>query len=414
MLYPLQKLSRGVHARGDRSIGFWLIVLAATTSFSVFSASAPLLIQGTTDVLHSSSTTAGFLVSVTGLSAIAFMILAGIAASRWGSKTVALISAVIASLGLVVMMTWFTIPGIIVARILYGAGNSGITVATTAWVSSTSPLERRGRALGYFGISVWVGQGLGPALGENVYAQWGNIPTWMVLLVMQIAVFLLLLVIAAPTRTAEAAPPKQRDASPHPRNTGLLWGTIPVPAFVSLAAWGAQGFISTFLIAHLESQGLDSTGIFGAASVFTVFAASVVGARIVFGGLSDKAGPVRTIQASLIVIAIGLAIVAYAPSFLVATLGAVAMGIGYAPLYPALTILSTNGLPPALQPTAIGLFSASTSLGMALGALGGGALIVATSSSATLVFLAGAQLLAVLIVSAAQLRRARRNPIQTE
>ena len=76
---------------------------------------------------------------------------------------------------------------------------------------------------------------------------------------------------------------------------------------------------------------------------------------------------------------------------------ALLLGVGYAPLYPSLTLLSTAALPEAQRPTAIGVFSAATSLGMAAGAAGGGLLIAASGSVAALV---GAGVLQLLVLPA--------------
>jgi MFS family permease len=401
---------------GTRSAGFWLVVLAATANYTVLSASAPLLARAVADVLHESEAMAGTLVSVTGVTGALCMTLAGVAASRFGPRAVTVVSAAVAVAGIGALVAVFTVPGVVTGRILYGVGNAGITVATTAWVSATAPAGQRGRALGYYGISVWVGLALGPMLGENLYAVAGNVVAWAGLLVVQALVLLVAGWVATPGRaaagTVAGAPSTvltmpSAPAGDRPANRVLtVLAAVRAPALVALSAWGAQGLFTTFLVQHLQARGVPAAGALGASSVFLVFAVSVVASRFALGSLPDRWGPETTTRGALGIVAVGLVLMAVSGSFWAAAGSAVVLGIGYAPLYPSLTLLSTAPLPEALRPAGIGLFSAATSLGMAAGALGGG-LLIATWGSVAAVVCAG--LAQVLVLPA--VRRVRREAL---
>lgn len=368
---------------GTRSVGFWLIVLAATANYTVLSASAPLLTRAVADVLGRDAAVSGALVSVAGLTGAACMTLAGIAVGRSGPRAVTLVSALVALLGTGLLVAVFTVPGIAVARVVYGIGNAGITVATTAWISATAPDGERGRALGYYGISVWVGLAVGPVLGVNLYAVRGNVVAWTGLLLVQAVVLLAAASVAGPRRCADdptGAVPVPTAPGGRTGRTRAVVAAVRVPALVALCAWGAQGLFTTFLVQHLQSRGVPATGVLGASSIFLVFAGSVVGARFALGSLPDRIGPAATTRGALVVVACGLVLMAVAGSFVLAALAAVVLGVGYSPLYPSLTLLSTASLPDALRPAGIGVFSAATSLGMAGGAVAGGLLITAWGS----------------------------------
>lgn len=391
-------------ARGTRSVGFWLVVLAATANYTVLAASAPLVARAAPDLLGASEALAGGLVSVAGLTGALCMTLVGMAAGRFGPRVVTLTSAVVALLAIGALVVGFTTPGVTAARVLYGVGNAGITVATTAWVSATTPPGERGRAFGYYGISVWVGLALGPLLAENVYASQGNVGAWAILLAVQALVLLAASVVARPRRPEVGSLPARPAPAPVRRGgrARLVLAVAWVPSLVALAAWGAQGVFTTFLVQHLESRGLPPTGLLGASSIFFVFAASVVVARLALGSVPDRLGPVLTTGVALIVVAAGLVAMAVSSSFGVAAAGAVVLGVGYAPLYPSLTLLSTTALPERERPTGIGLFSAATSLGMAAGAAGGGVLIGLWGSPAALLCVAAAQLLVLPVLRLAR------------
>jgi MFS family permease len=136
-------------------------------------------------------------------------------------------------------------------------------------------------------------------------------------------------------------------------------------------------------------------GVLGAANVFAVFAGSVVGVRLLLGGLPDRLGPVRTARAALVVLAAGLVVLAVAHDFPTAAAGAVLVGAGYSPLFPTLTVLATRRLDDRTRATGVGVFSAVTSAGYAIGSLVGGLLVSTVGSGWALAVLAALQLTAV-------------------
>ncbi|WP_062072955.1 MFS transporter [Demequina sediminicola] len=371
---------------GHRSWGFWLVTLAATANYAVLAATAPLLNRAIPEHLGYDTAAAGAFVAIAGFTGMAAMPLLGYLAGRFGPRRITITAAIIATIGIAVATVAFTAPGLITSRIAYGIGNAGITVATTAWVSASSPPESRGRALGYYGMSVWLGLALGPMLSENAYATVGNHDTWAALLAAQT----LTLVIAVAVRSGltESVPPK---SAPSPRKTSVR-RAVAVPAAIAIAAWGAQGVLTAFLISHLEDRGISPTGFQGGATVLLVFAGSVLIARVTLATATDRLGPTRAARIALGLVALGLGGLAGAPTFVTACLAAVILGFGYAPLYPSLTILATQPLSGPDRATAIGWFSAATSAGMAAGALVGGWLIVSVGSAATIGLCAVAQL----------------------
>jgi MFS family permease len=170
------------------------------------------------------------------------------------------------------------------------------------------------------------------------------------------------------------------------------------PGAIGFVAWAGEGFLIAFLLSHLVSRGVDSHGLFGAANVFTVFAASVIAARLLLGGLPDRIGATITARISLIVLAAGLAVLAVAGDFWSAAVGATLVGVGYSPLYPALTLLATQSLDPYRRATGVGVFAAFTSAGYAAGSLVGGILVAQLGSGWTLGVLAALQLAAIALL----------------
>ncbi|WP_290804364.1 MFS transporter [Herbiconiux sp.] len=378
---------------------FWLVFAASALCGIANSASTPVISRYVEDELHGTAALAGFVVSLSAFVSIAAQLVAGAASDRFGYKAVAIVCGAIGISGFVVMIASVTVGGAIASRVLFGGGNAATTTALMAWIVATMEPAHRGRALSVFGISVWLGLSIGPQVGESILQAWGFQAVWVACILLQFAASLAVLPIAGTTGRL----PRVAGTSAAPK-TGWKPVLLAVtrPGIVAALAWSAEGFMLAFLIVHLVGNGLPPDGIFGAASVFTVFAACVIGTRIVLGGLPDRLGPVITARFALVALTAGMVVFAFASSFPVAAVGAVLMGTGFSPLYPALTMLATETLDPSRRASGVGLFSAFTSVGYACGALFGG--ILAAVSGEVTAFLAIAIL---LVVAAFVVRPAR-------
>lgn len=381
---------RSLAETGTRGAAFWSLVLASTAGYVVNGASTPVVPRLAADQLGADPALGGLLVSLAGFASIGAMPIAGILSDRIGPRRVLVGAALLAALGLGIALVALSVPSLVVSRLVFGAGNAATATALTAWVVAEAPVVERSRALGLFGLAVWIGLALGPVLGDHLYQSLGARALWSGTIGIQLGG--LVVALLARDGSAPARRPRTRAAGP-----GIVHVLRAVlrPGAAGLVAWAAEGFMIAFLIEHLVGQGVAGQGVFGAANVFTVFAASVVGARLLLGGLPDRVGPVRTARAALVVLASGLLVLAVARDFPTAAIGAVLVGAGYSPLFPTLTILSTRGLDERTRATGVGVFSAVTSAGYAVGSLVGGVLVSAVGSGWALVVLAGMQLLAV-------------------
>lgn len=386
---------------GTRGAAFWLIVAGSTAGHVVNAGTAPAVARLAQGPLGGDAALAGLLVSLAAIASIAAMPIAGVLADRMGARRVLLAAGLLSAIGLVAVLLAAgaasapsgsgavdaPVLALAAGRIVFGAGNAAVATALTAWVVAEAPRRERGRALGLFGLSVWVGLALGPVLGENLEQVAGSSGIWSGAIALQ------LLGVAAASFARDGR------ASAHPAATRIRSQRTPFarhlarPGAVGFTAWAAEGFMIAFLIQHLVRQGLDAQGLLGAANVFTVFAGSVIAVRLLLGGLPDRLGPVVTARIALVVLALGLAVLAIADGFALAALGAALIGAGYSPLFPALTLLATGQLPAHRRSAGVGVFSALTSAGYAAGSLLGGLLVAAADETVALLVLAAAQLL---------------------
>jgi MFS family permease len=376
---------------GTRGVAFWTLVLASTAGHLVNGATTPVIPRVAQEQLGADPALSGLLVSLAAFASIIAMPIAGVLTDHWGPRRVIVASAVLGAIGLGLVLVVLSVPSLAASRLVFGTGNAAVATALTAWVVAEAPPGQRGRALSFFGLSVWIGLALGPVLGENLLQAYGHRVLWTTAVLLQLAALALAMLArdgSAPVRT-----PKARRT----RRAGhrAVLSAVARPGSVGLVAWAGEGFLIAFLISHLVSQGVAERGLLGAANVFTVFAASVIGARLLFGGLPDRIGATATARGSLVVLAAGFGVLALAENFPVAALGAVLVGVGYSPLFPALTLLTTQALDADQRATGVGMFSAFTSAGYAVGSLVGGLLVTHLGSSQALGILALLQLCAI-------------------
>jgi MFS family permease len=380
---------------GTLGLKFWFVFAASTLCGIANSASTPVISRYVENVLDGSAALGGFIVSLSAFVSIAAQLIAGVASDRYGFKRVAIVCGVVGISGFVIMIASVTVGGAIASRVLFGGGNAAVATALMAWIVASIEPSHRGRALSVFGISVWLGLSIGPQVGESVLHSFGFEAVWIACILLQFAAIIFTVPIADRSGLAYRPIATEPEA---PGTWKVVLFVVARPGIVAAMAWSAEGFMLAFLIVHLTNNGLEPEGLMGAASVFTVFAIVVITTRIIFGGLVDRIGPVITARVSLGLLTVGMLIFAFASTFPVAAIGALFMGTGFSPLYPALTMLATETLPSSRKASGVGLFSAFTSVGYASGALLGGVIADVFSEETSFITIACLLVIAIFVV----------------
>jgi MFS family permease len=377
-------------ARTGLGRDFWWVFAASTCLTLVNGAAAALLARYAIHELDATAGTVGLLVGSSSVVAIVLRPVLGSLADRYGLRRVTVLGAVTLAVGLLILMIASGLGTGTVGRLVMGLSTAASTTALLAWVVALVPSEQRGRALGIFGVSVWAGLAAGPQLGQGLVSLGGYTALWIGCAALGLASGAFAMCAGAPRIEVKSESP--------PRHPVHLLKLVARPGAASMIAWAGEGLIVTFLVVTLEGRGLPAGGITGAVSVFTVFAISVIAARLALSGLVDRFGAAPTAAVALFTIGLGLGTLAVAHSFAVAALGAVLLGLGFAPLFPSLALLATARLNPDERASGIGIFSSFMDAGMAAGSILGGVLVAAVGSTATFGVLAAAQLVALVLV----------------
>jgi MFS family permease len=344
--------------------------------------------------------TVGLIVGSSSIAAIVLRPYLGRFADRHGVRRAAIVGSSALLWGALTLLVARSIPIGTTGRALMGVSTALANTALTTWVIEVAPPAGAGRALGLFGLSIWVGLAAGPQVGQALLSAGGYDLLWIGCGAFGVAAACLLLVTDAPTRRAASR-------MAHRRWLGLL-KAVCGPGVAAAIAFGGESVVLAFLAVHLESHGVPASGLTGAASVYSIFALSVVGGRLALVGLVDRVGPARAAFGAHLVVGAGLGVLALSHTFAAAAVGALLLGAGFSPLYPALVLLATRDLGSDEQATGVAVFGAFTDAGVAGGAALGGLIIAYSGTVAALAVMALAQLPAAAIIGARRAQRSSR------
>jgi MFS family permease len=318
---------------------------------------------------------------------------AGRLADTRGRKPTVLVGAMLVALSALLYLPALGIAGLIVARLVLGAGEGAVYTAGSAWIVDLAPEERRGRVLGLYGLAVWGGLSVGPLLGEVLLNAGSYDLVWIVAAALPVLGALIALAASDPFVPLP-------HAEPHP----LIAPEAVGPGFaVGLASFGYAA-VATFIVLHLESRGVGH-----GATVFAAFAAMIVLTRLVFGDLPDRMGAAPVAIAATIGEACGLLLIAVAHSLPVALVGGVAMGAAFALLNPSLMLIALGRVSAQARGAAMGTYTAFFDAGVGLGAPIAGVVAALTSYEGAFIFAAGVCLASALMILA-RLHPARATP----
>ena len=358
---------------------FALITIAALGYFVGFGMLLPTLPRYVSGVLDGSSTEVGLVVGSFGVSAALVRPVLGRLGDVYGRRVLLVSGAFLTGVMTLLYPVWESIPILIGLRLITGIAESGAFVGAATAIQDLAPDDRRGEAASYFSLSIYVGLGVGPILGEWLFSRSGFE------LVAQVS--FAIAVVSAILAFAIPAKPPVVDRPVNARETrSFLHPAAVIPGITFVASLiGVVGF-TTFIAIYVDDLTNGSTN---SAFVFLTYAAVVVVLRLFFASAPDRLGARRGTIFALSFIAAGLLIMAAWASLIGVYVGAIVMAVGVAFNYPALFLFVMSGTEPHERSHSVASFGFFFDVAGALGAplLG---LIVDLSGSERPAFLAGA------------------------
>jgi MFS family permease len=279
---------------------------------------------------------------------------AGQFADRRGRRSTVLVGSLLTAAAGFLYLAPLGIGGLIVARLVVGAGEGTVFTAGSAWIVDLAPPGRRGRVIGLYGLAVWGGLSVGPLCGQLIQHSAGYDAVWLFAAVMP------LLGAALASQVPDPFRPSPAQALEH--RTLLAREALRPGAALALGSFGYAAMAS-FVVLHLDARDVGHGAV-----VFGAFATMVVLTRLVAGNLPDRVGPARVAIGAALAEAAGLSTIGLAYSLPVALAGALTMGAAFSLLYPSLSLIVVDQVPANRRGAALGTFTACFDAGIGLGA----------------------------------------------
>lgn len=319
----------------------------------------------------------GLVIGAFSVSAFFLRSLAGRAADRRGRRILMVTGAGIFGVSVIGYLFATSIPALIAMRLLTGVGEALFFVAAVSANLDLAPPERRGEAMSFASLSLYIGIGIGPVIGETLVRGPGYRWAWVASIGLALAA--VALAWRLPAMMPETVHQSPRAASSYRlvHRSGLLPGIV-----LFAAIWGMAGFL-----AFVPLYALD-IGMAGAAPVLALFSGTVVVIRSLGATIPDRLGSARATRIALAVSSSGLTVIwAWRdPAGLV--IGALVLGVGVALLTPAVFALAVAGVAANERGAVMGTTSAFLDLAFGAGPATLGFVAAAVGRSGT--FLAGA------------------------
>ncbi len=259
------------------------------------------------------------------------------------------------------------IPMLAVVRAMQGLGFSTFFVANYSYVIDLVPVERRGWALGIYGIAGMLSTALAPLFGEMVIRRFGFRPLFAACGVLALLTGALLWTLRERERVNVPTVPDW--ASTRTMLEDVFHRHMAITVFFGLGS----GTIFAFLPTFGESIGVRTLALF-----YTAYACAAMGVRVVGGHWIDTHGRRAVIVPSMFLQTVGVAVLA-ALGFLVARVhglpplpvlfvAGLLAGGAHGFLYPGLAAIVADQAHEARRAAVVGVFSAVFLIGNSGGA----------------------------------------------
>lgn len=324
--------------------------LAYFTADGVLIPAVPLYVEGP---LAGGDVAVGVSVGAFSVTALLLRPWAGRLSDRRGRRLVMIGGGALVALSVAGYVVASSVGALVLFRLLTGVGEAFFFTGAASAINDLAPDERRGEAVSFFSLALYIGIGLGPLLGEQVIRDAGFAATWLIAAGCALVATLLAIGVRE-TRPPvdQAEPPSGRLVHP----SALLPGAVLMTSVV-----GQAGFFA-FLPLYALQVGLE-----GSRFVFLMYSAIVVAIRSLGARIPDVLGPERTARASLLFSAAGLAVAGSWRSPVGAVVGTAVFAVGSSLAFPALMVLAVRGTSPHERGAVLGTFTAFVDLAFGLG-----------------------------------------------
>ena len=277
----------------------------------------------------------------------------------------------------------------VIGRLVAGFGESQFVTGCVSWsIASVGP-QRAGMSMSWTGIAMFAALAIGAPIGMALYQTYGLEAAMVACVVAP-----LIAAVIAFREVSYTSPTGPR--LPFSRVIGQIWRE---GLGLMLQGVGLSG-LTAFASLYFAARNWGHAGL-----VMTAFGIGFIFVRAVLGSLPDKVSGYRVALWSLVVEAIGQAMLWGAPNEIVALAGAMVTGLGCALVFPALGVEALKRVLPANRGSAMGAFVAFLDIAYGLSGPAAGVIAGQFGYAAVYQFGAACALLGAALVVTARSRQ---------
>jgi MFS family permease len=308
--------------------------------------------------LGGTQTDAGLVSGSLAFAALLFRPFMGWLTDAWRRRPLVLIGTSCYGLASLVYLMAGSIPFLLLGRFVNGFGLSCYTTASGAYLADIAPLRRRAEAMGLFSAAQAVGIVIGPFVGFVVIGASGFPTLFLFSAGLAFMAFFISLFARERRQPWEI---KRRPWSPR---TGIVAiEALPV-AWIVLCMGMGLGSISAFISIFAQSRNFQNPGFY-----FMVQAIALLVCRAFIGRLTDRYGRAVIIVPGIILMAMALAVLPMAHTFLHFVISAALFGMGFGSAQPAAMALLIDRVRPEQRGLATSTYFTGFDVGISIGSL---------------------------------------------
>ena len=349
----------------------WLSGFAFFLSFLLLLSALPIFARR----MGASDGAIGLIMGSFALTSLALRPATGWAADRYGRRPFMIAGALVFTLASIAYGWTAGAAGLLLVRLVHGAGMGLYPTAASAMVADVTPPQRRGEVLGFYGAAGSIAMAVGPMTGIALVGRFDF--TGLFWIAGAVAAVALLMTLTAVDETL-AQPRAVRFTASSALSAAALF-----PSLVTLCLMFTYGTQVAFLPLHADAHGVNP-GVF-----FLVSAATITVARGPAGRLSDRLGRPPIAAVGLLLAAGALVVLALSEGALGLALAGAIYGAAYGTAQPALMAWCVDNAAEGDRGRAMGTFYSALEIGIAIGAMSSGLAVARWGFTITFLATAG-------------------------